>query len=138
MHHMLTLILDDYHLGDPMFAGRLARAVEKRTVPLVLVHDSGEEGGRALEALGKIVERDESGVWPVGTDEERRIIERATRDLNRKLVAEMNENGVPAVRITGLDRGLLSLDQEGVLRCRRRDWIRSLAKKNWCLLLGPW
>lgn len=127
---MLVLVLDDYHLGDPMFAGRLARAAVKRTVPLVIVHDSGEQGGRALEALGHIVERDDTGAWPAGTDAERRVIERAARDLNRKLVAELNENGVPAVRITGLDRGLLSLDPDGTLHCRGSAWIRSLVEQG--------
>ena len=121
---MLLVLLDAFHLGDPLFVPQLARDLAARKEGLVLVHGSGEAGERALESRGVFPEA-RDGVWQTASDEERADVERAARDLNRRLVHEMNEVGVPAVRVMAADRGLLVADGAG-LRAGRTTWLGTL------------
>ena len=135
---MTVVLLDPYHLGDPLFVAQLARDVAARasargaglpTEGLVFVHGSGEAGERALEARGAFPEA-RGGVWAVASEDEAADVERATRDLNRRLVHEMNEAGVPAVRVMASDRGLVARGPGGALRAGRTAWLATLAAQG--------
>lgn len=125
---MLLVLLDATHLGDPLFIPQLARDVAARKEGLVLVHGSGEAGERALEALGAFPEA-RGGVWQVAGEAEAAEVERAARDLNRRLVHEMNEAGAPAVRVMAADRGLVARDGNGV-RTGKTVWLETLIRQG--------
>ena len=140
----MVLLLDAYHLGDPLFLTGLARDLAARggesqaggpqaggpqtggplTGGAVLVHGSGERGERALESLG-VMPTAEDGAWTTATDEEAAAVERATRALGREIAHELNEAGVAAVRVVGADRGLLKLSEGGVA-AGKTAWLRTL------------
>ena len=104
----MIFLLDAYHLGDPLFLAGFTRDVGARdqSAPLLFVHGGGEAAERALEAAGRAVRR-AHGVLAVSSVEEAETVERATRELGREITHGLNEAGVPAVRFTGADRGVL-------------------------------
>ncbi|MDT7857348.1 hypothetical protein RQM47_11915 [Rubrivirga sp. S365] len=120
----MVLLLDAYHLGDPLFLTGLARDLAARAGGAVLVHGSGERGERALESLGLLPEA-VGGAWATATDEEAAAVERATRALSREIVHELNEAGVSAVRALGADRGLLKRSGGGVV-AGKTAWLQTL------------
>jgi acetylglutamate kinase len=101
------IYLDRYHLGDPLFLNRLARDVAALPAPSVLVHGAGEDAERALEAEG-LAPGWRNGVLTASGTVEQEIVERAARDLNRRIVTALNDAGVAAVRLDGASRGLLA------------------------------
>lgn len=121
---MPVLLLDAYHLGDPLFLTGLARDLAARAGGAVLVHGSGERGERALESLGLLPEA-VGGAWATATDEEAAAVERATRALSREIVHELNEAGVASVRALGADRGLLKRVEGGV-EAGKTAWLQTL------------
>ena len=125
---MLLVTLDPYLLGDPLFLTQLARDLAHRGGGAVLVHGSGEAGERALEATGAVA-RQLDGVWAVASEEEAHVVERATRELNRQIVHELNEAGVSAIRVLGADRGLLKRDGATVL-AGATEWLDELASQG--------
>lgn len=125
---MLLVYLDPYLLGDPLFLTQLARDLAHRGGGALLVHGSGEAGERAIEATGAIA-RQREGVWDVDTPELEATVERATRELNRQIVHELNEAGVPAIRVIGADRGLLK-QAEGRVAAGRTEWLASLVQQG--------
>ena len=125
---MLLVPLDPYDLGDPLFLTQLARDLAHRGGGGVLVHGSGEAGERALEATGAVA-RIHDGVWAVETPEQAAVVERAARELNRRVVHELNEVGVSAVRVAGADRGLLKTDGAGLV-AGPVGWVRDLAERG--------
>ena len=127
-HHMLVVYLDPYFLGDPLFVPGLAKDLAARGAGLVLVHGSGERGERALESLGRFPEA-VGGVWKADDAEGREAVERATRELNREIVHELNEAGVASIRATGADRGLLRQRGDGVV-AGRTGWVADLARQG--------
>ena len=46
------LYLDDFHLGDPMFLGRLGRGISRSGLKLAVVHSPREIIEREMESLG--------------------------------------------------------------------------------------
>ena len=110
---MFVLALDSYSLGDPLFLTGLARDLQARHAAggsgFLIVHGTGEAGERALEALGAEPERAD-GALVIETPEAAAAVERAARELNRSIVHELSEVGVHALRVTGLDRGLIRPD----------------------------
>ena len=125
----MVLLLDAYHLGDPLFLPGFARDVAARVsgTPLVLVHGGGEAAERALEAEGLSAART-GGVLAVQHPRAAEIVERAARELNREIVHALNEAGVPAVRFTGADRGLLRPGPSGVEA--QAGWLKALADQG--------
>jgi acetylglutamate kinase len=67
-------------------------------------------------------------VLVVETEAERALVERAARDLNRQVVHALNEAGVPALRLTGAERGLLRWEAEGGVGAGRVGWLRPLVR----------
>ena len=121
---MLLVYLDPYLLGDPLFLTQLARDMAHRAGGALLVHGSGEAGERALEATGAVA-RQRAGVWAVESPEQAALVERATRELNRQIVHELNEAGVPTIRLIGADRGLLK-NTGGVVTAGGTQWLATL------------
>ena len=120
----MVLLLDAYHLGDPLFVTGLARDLKARGGGAVLVHGSGERGERALEALG-LVPANEGGAWRTETPDQAAVVEQATRALSRELAHELNEAGVASVRVVGADRGLLKARGGGV-EAGKTGWLQTL------------
>ena len=133
---MTVLYLDPYFLGDPLFLGGFARDLAARPpgAPLVVVHGSGEAGERAVEATG-VEAVAAGGVWHVPTDAARAAVERATRELNRSIVHELNESNVAAVRVLGVDRGLLRADGAAP-RAGTAGWLAMLARQGAVPVVG--
>ena len=133
---MTVLYLGPYFLGDPLFLGGFARDLAARPpgAPLVVVHGSGEAGERAVEATGTEAVAD-GGVWQVPTDAARVAVERATRELNRGIVHELNESNVAAVRVVGVDRGLLRADG-GTVTVGKTGWLATLAQQGAVPVVG--
>ncbi len=124
----MLLLLDAYHLGDPLFLTGLARDLAARGAGAVLVHGSGERGERALESLG-LLPTATDGVWAVADEEQAAIVERTTRDLNREIAHELNEAGVASVRVIGADRGLLKREGDAVT-AGRTAWLGRLMEQG--------
>ena len=123
-----VLYLDRYHLGDPLFLNGLARDVLAFPGPLVLVHGAGEAAERALEAQGRIPQwRD--GVLVVESSAGRALVERAARDLNRRIVHTLNDAGVSAVRLDAGSRGLFRAGEVGP-EVKNLDWLRALVAQG--------
>lgn len=119
-----VLYLDRYHLGDPLFLTGFARDVLAFVEPVALVHGSGEAAERALEAQGRIPAY-EGGVIAAETDEDRALVERAARDLNRTIVHTLNDAGVAAVGVEAGSRGLVKAAETG-LAAKNVGWFGEL------------
>jgi len=126
----ILVYLDRYHLGDPLFLRSFARDVATHVGPLVLVHESGEETERTLEARGLLTEDERNG--PAA----RQLVERAIRDVNRRIVHELNDAGVSAVGVLGVDRGLLRKSDLGDIEADKVDWLIRLAKQGGVPVIG--
>lgn len=103
-----VIYLDDYHAGDVHFLQSLARGLARRAqrpAPAI-VHGSGEHAERLLEANG-IFRRREHGVLQIESREEHTLVERATRQLNQKLVAILSDAVVSSVGVFGTQRRAL-------------------------------
>ena len=124
--------LDPYHLDDLLYLPSLARMMGRlrlRRPACLLLHGSGEQAERLLEAEGLFPERKE-GLVQVRTAAEAVLVERAARRVNRQIVGVLTDEGVPAVGLQGLDRGLLHLSDEGRVMTGRIDWLKDLAQKQ--------
>ncbi len=132
---MLLLYLDAYHLGDPLFLAGFARDVKAHRGPLLLAHGGGEEAERALEAAGFLATR-RAGRLETDAPGAGALVERAVRDLNRRIVHELNEAGVAALRILGTDRGLLRLGEGGAVDVGRVGWLAALVSQRVVPVVG--
>lgn len=132
MQPLYILHLDRHHLGDSLFlksiAQQLASAGTKAPATMV-VHGSGEKIERTLEAQGHFPERDD-GLLRVETDEQRRLVERAVREMNQEIVATLTDEVVSTVGIQGVDRGLFKRDENGRLEAANVGWLSALVKQH--------
>ena len=129
---MYLLYLDDYHLNDLLYVPSLAQQMGRmrRARPACLfVHGSGEQAERLLEAEGLFPER-EDGFVQARTPEEAALIEQALRQVNRRVVGALTEEGVHAVGFQGADRGLLRVDEDGTVKTGRVAWLKELVEKR--------
>lgn len=132
MRSLYLLYLDRDHLGDPTFVKSLAQQAGQSPSgepPSVLVHGSGEKVERTLEAEGYFLER-VNGTLEVETDAQRRLVERAVREVNQDLVGTLTDEVVSTVGIQGVDRGLLALDEAGTLQAGATGWVEALVKQR--------
>jgi acetylglutamate kinase len=119
------LYLDGTHQTEVPFLQSLTDTLaEQHDAPTVLVHGSGAFAEQALEGRGLFPER-ENGVLRAETEEEFTLVDRATRQFNKKLVALLTEEGVPAVGATGTSRNLLRLEM-GRVKAHRTAWLAEL------------
>lgn len=128
---LYLLYLDRHHLGDDIFMNDLAQRLHQAPPgePLcLLVHGSGEKVERTLEHQGFFPERT-GGVLDVEAPEQVRLVERGMREANRKLVATLTDEVVPAVGIQGVDRNLLQWNA-GVVTAPRVGWVEALVKQR--------
>jgi acetylglutamate kinase len=123
-----VLYLDRYHLGDPLFLTGFARDVQHLGAPCLLVHGAGEAAERALEAEGRFPTFAD-GVLQVETAEDRRLVARAARELNRQIVHTLNEAGVAAVGLEASGRGLLQRGDDGI-HAKNVTWLRDLVAQG--------
>ncbi len=130
IHPVLIVFLDAYHLDDPFFLSSFARDVQAHVGPIVFVHGGGEGVERTLEARGLL--DDDARKGPAA----QQLVERAIRELNRRIVHEMNDAGVPAVGILGSDRGLLRMGDGGEVEVGRIDWLVDLVMRNAIPVVG--
>ena len=122
--------LDAYHLDDLLFLPGLARMMgRQRGLSCLLVHGSGEQAERLLEAEGLFPERKEGRVQ-VRTAAEAALVERAARQVNRQIVGVLTEEGVPAVGVQGIDRGLLRKSDDGRVTTGSINWLKDLTTKR--------
>lgn len=132
------LYLDRYHLGDPLFLQSLARALAGAgpgQPGTVLVHGSGEEAERLLEAEGLFLER-EDGILQVSSAGEAALVQRAVRQLNRTLVALFTDAAVATVGLMGTDRRLLEVQPDGALTVHGAGWLKGLLDRRVVPIVG--
>lgn len=126
------IYLDPYHLDDLLFLPSLARMMgrlRQRRPSCLLLHGSGGQAERLLEAEGLFPERKE-GLVQVQTAAEAALVERAMRQVNRQVVGALTEEGVPAVGLQGIDRGLLRQSADRRVTAGRIEWLRDLIEKQ--------
>jgi len=129
---LYLIYLDAYHQGDEIFINELAQRLHKAPAgdPLcMVVHGSGEKVERTLESQGLFPERVD-GVLDVSEPEHIRLVERAVRETNQKLVAAFTDEVVPTVGIQGVDRNVLQLDDEGAVTAHKVGWVEALLKQR--------
>lgn len=141
MRSLYILYLDRYHLGDPLFVKGLAKQMTQgASRDCLLVHGSGEKVERTLEAEGIFPERSR-GVLQVDDAAQKRLVERAVREVNQELVGSLTDEVVSTVGIQGVDRNLLRLsssdasgdDSSGArpeIEVGRTGWVEALVKQQ--------
>jgi acetylglutamate kinase len=129
---LYIIYLDAYHQGDDIFINELAQRLHQAPAgdPLcMVVHGSGEKVERTLESQGLFPERVD-GVLDVSEPDHIRLVERAVRETNQKIVAAFTDEVVPTVGIQGVDRNLLQRDDEGALSAHKVGWVEALLKQR--------
>ncbi len=123
------IYLDAYHLGDLLYVASMARMMGRlqRLPPCLFVHGSGEQAERLLEAEGLFPEQ-RDGLVVARTPQEAALVERALRQVNRRLVGTLTDEGVHAVGLHGTDRGLLRLRPDGVPTAGKTGWFQDLLR----------
>lgn len=132
MQSLYIVYLDRHHLGDDLFLKSLAQRFAKagtEAPPCLLVHGSGEKVERTLEAQGYFPERTK-GVLDVETEDQRRLVERAVREVNQEIVATLTDEVVSTVGIQGVDRGLFQTAADESLRATNAGWVAALLKQH--------
>jgi acetylglutamate kinase len=132
MQSLYVVYLDRHHLGDDLFLKSLAQHFAEagaQAPPCVLVHGSGEKVERTLEAQGYFPDRS-GGVLAVETEEQRRLVERAVREVNQEIVATLTDEVVSTVGIQGVDRGLLHKAPGEPLKASNTGWLSALLKQH--------
>lgn len=132
MQSLYVVYLDRHHLGDDLFLKSLAQHFAEagaQAPPCVLVHGSGEKVERTLEAQGYFPDRS-GGVLEVETEEQRRLVERAVREVNQEIVATLTDEVVSTVGIQGVDRGLLHKAPGEPLEASNTGWLSALLKQH--------
>jgi acetylglutamate kinase len=133
MQSLYLVYLDRHHLGDDLFLKSLAQQLSEagtEALPCLLVHGSGEKVERTLEARGHFPERTD-GVLDVETEDQRKLVERAVREVNQEIVAILTDEVVSTVGIQGVDRGLFHMPASGEpLRADNAGWISALVKQH--------
>lgn len=128
---LYLLHLDRHHLGDALFLQTLAQqfAQADSAPACLLVHGSGEKVEHTLESQGYFPERT-GGVLDVETEEQRRLVERAVREMNHEIVAALTDEVVSTVGIQGVDRGLIRRSPGGTIRASGVGWLAALVKQH--------
>ncbi|PSQ92766.1 MAG: acetylglutamate kinase, partial [Bacteroidetes bacterium QH_2_63_10] len=132
MQSLYVVSLDRHHLGDDLFLKSLAQHVADAGTDgptCLLVHGSGEKVERTLEAKGYFPDRT-GGVLDVESEDQRRLVERAVREVNQEIVAALTDEVVSAVGIQGVDRGLFQKEADGSLRAANAGWVSALLKQR--------
>lgn len=132
MQSLYILYLDRHHLGDGLFLKSLAQhmaSAQGDGPACVLVHGSGEKVERTLEAQGHFPER-EKGVLNIDGEDQRRLVERAVREMNQEIVATLTDEVVSTVGIQGVDRGLFEQTEEGAIEAQNAGWVSALLKQH--------
>ena len=132
MQSLYLVYLDRHHLGDDLFLKSLAQHFSNagtQAPTSVLVHGSGEKVERTLEAQGYFPERID-GVLDVETEDQRRLVERAVREVNQEIVAALTDEVVSTVGIQGVDRGLFRVGDDTTLRAENVGWLSALLKQH--------
>ncbi|WP_103028861.1 acetylglutamate kinase [Salinibacter altiplanensis] len=132
MRSLYLVYLDRHHLGDELFLKSLAQyfsSAGTEAPTSVLVHGSGEKVERTLEAQGYFPERTD-GVLDVETEDQRRLVERAVREVNQDIVAALTDEVVSTVGIQGVDRGLFQMGDDARLRATNVGWLSALLKQH--------
>lgn len=125
------IYLDTYHLDDLLYLTRLAQVAGRRGQrPLCFfVHGSGGQAERLLEAEGLFPPRKDGRIM-VQTEAEAALVERAVRQVNRRIVGELTDQRVHAVGFQGMDRGLLRWDSDGAMEAGALGWLEDLIGKR--------
>ena len=132
MQSLYVVYLDRHHLGDELFRKSLAQHFSEAGTggpTCVLVHGSGEKVERTLESQGHFPDRTR-GVIDVETEEHRRLVERAVREVNQELVAALTDEVVSTVGVQGVDRGLFQQEPDEPLRAANVGWLSALLKQH--------
>ncbi|MFP4228111.1 MAG: acetylglutamate kinase [Salinivenus sp.] len=132
MQTLYLLYVDRHHLADDLFLKSLAQHLaqgQSGEPACLLVHGSGEKVERTLEAQGYFPERTD-GVLKVEGEEQRRLVERAVREMNQEIVAALTDEVVSTVGIQGVDRNLLERTAEGEIRASSVGWLETLIKQR--------
>lgn len=129
---LYLIYLDRYHLSDLLFLQTIARTLSApgaKRIKGILVHGSAEIAERLLEAEGLILGASNEPITPRNL-KEGLLLERALREENRKIVSTLTEEGVAAVGIHGMDKGLVRMGDGGRLEVGKVSWLVQVAEQG--------
>lgn len=131
------LLLDPERVGDTLFVKDLAERLTgwgTEGPPRIVLHGSGPQTEQLLESEARFLDRGAGGAVAAETDEDRRLIERSVREINRRLVSLFTFQQVSAVSAHGTERGLLraAMDggEHGGVQVGAVEWITDLAVRS--------
>ena len=124
---LYAVLLDRFHLDDPLFVNGLGRLLSGAPGPFVLVHGDGGLAARALEAAAR---------FDATPEEKAAATAAATRALGLRLATKLTDAGVPAVAYAGSDRGLLRRSAEGALEAPGVAALATLAAQGAVPVVG--
>ncbi len=127
----MILYIDRYHLDDVLFLRALTGSLGSKVQPgrMLICHGSGELVERLFEAEARFPERID-GVLKLEDARDQELFERGMRDTGRKLSGMLTDAVVPAVPLVGMDRGLVTVDEDGVVRVGRATWLEELLDRK--------
>lgn len=139
MNAIHLIYLDDDHLEDPLFLQSMAQLMHHRhrLPPMIMVHGSGGQAERLLEAEG-LFPKVQNGIIAVTTPAERALVERGYREATRNVVGAMVDEVIYAVGFQGADRGLLRRGANGTVQVNRLGWILELTRKGAIPVVSSW
>ncbi len=132
MQSLYLVYLDRHHLGDDLFLKSLAQHLSDagtEAPACLLVHGSGEKVERTLEAQGYFPDRT-NGVLDVESEDQRRLVERAVREVNQEVVAMLTDEVVSTVGIQGVDRSLFQQSADETIHAPNAGWVSALLKQR--------
>ena len=134
---MSTVVL---HVGkrevaDLLFIGRLGRflnASSQFRTNVIVVHDAIDVTESVVENAGLSIDSIDASDWAAIAED----VFRSIRNLNRRIVNSLSEEGVPAIGFLAADRGLVQAG-DGELNCSKPEMFDQLTASGTVLVLGP-
>ena len=146
MERIAVIKVGGNELDDPTFVRDLCAAVARFSGPLVLVHGGGKEVSAALKIYDQPVRFVEG--LRVTPPESMAILEMVLcGGINKRLVARLNEAGVRAIGLSGVDLGLVrctplrpdgsDLGRVGAVTQVDAAALRLFVQQGWLPVLAP-
>lgn len=106
MFKTIVIKIGGHELADPIFLSELAEVVRALTVPILIVHGGGKEISDMQERLG-IEYQFVNGVRVTDAESLSIVTNVLCGTINKRLVRTLVNNGVDALGMSGVDRGII-------------------------------
>lgn len=143
---MYVLKVGGNEIDQPEFLAGLSTVVRELRGPGIIVHGGGKEIATAL-ARHQIPYHVVEGMRATSTEAMAIVEQILSGSVNKRLVALLNESGVPAIGLSGVDLHLLQtrplrpqghdVGRVGEIVAVRADVLRTLLAQGWLPVLSP-